>query len=456
MVERFSKIGFIMAMAGSTVGLGNVWKFPTMVGNNGGSAFILLYLIFNLTIIGVAFMAELVIGRLGRSDTADSMKKLAPSHKKAWSQAGWTMIAPIFIASFYILIVGWIFYYVCLSFATDLPATEAIAQETFKTLAEDNLISATLCFTMVFVMVFYSVARGIKSGIEKLNLWMMPMLFVLLFFLIIYALFSSGNFLNAVKFLFIPDFSKIADSKIILDALGLSLFSLSMGVGTVLTYGASLSDDTDIQKSTYLIVIINLVISLMMGLVVFSFITISEGQPAASGPGLVFVSLASLFAQMGIIGSILAAMFFVSLLFAGITSAVSMIEPLTLYFINKFGFSRIKSVIIIGVITFVLGFACLLSYYGATSKYFSLPAGILGNEKAMPFFDMLDYLTSNIMMPIGALVFSIFVGWFLDKKLVYSVLSSSMSERGYQIWRFVLRYLVPITILVIGFYQFVK
>lgn len=453
MVERFTKIGFILAMAGSTVGLGNAWKFPTMTGNNGGSAFILLYLILNFTIIGVAFMAELVIGRLGRTDTAGSMYALAPSHKKAWSMSGWFILTAVLIASFYMIVIGWIFYYACLSFTT-LPTADK-AGEVFGNLVGNNFTSSFLCFSAVFFMVFYSVARGIKSGIEKLNLWMMPMLIVLLILIVFYSMFQGDHFVDAVKFLFIPDFAKLTDPNIILQALGLSLFSLSMGVGTVLVYGSSLPDDSNIVKSTFFIIVINLIVSILMGLVVFTFIPIVAGVPAQEGAGLIFISLTSLFAELGIAGNVIATMFFISLLFAGITSAVSMIEPMVLYFINKFHISRIKAVIIIGVIVYVLGLLCTLSYYGATAGYLSLPTGVVGNVKPVAFFDILDFLTSNIMMPIGTLVFSIFAGYFLGKEKIWGLFKDYMSEKTFKIWLFVLRYIVPVVIIVISVYMFI-
>lgn len=454
MVEKFTKLGFILAMAGSTVGLGNAWKFPTMTGNNGGSAFILLYLILNFTIIIVAFMAELAIGRIARSDVANSMFKLAPSHKKAWSMSGLFMLTAIFISSFYMLVIGWIFYYVCLGF-TALPSKE-MAGGVFENLLYSNFTSAFLCFTIVFFIVFYSVARGIKSGIEKLNLWMMPLLVVLLVVIVIYSVFQGDHFIDAVKFLFIPDFSKMLDPNIILQALGLSLFSLSMGVGTVLTYGSSLPDNSNLTRSTMFIILINLVVSILMGLIVFTFIPIVAGQPASDGPGLIFISLTSLFSELGASGNYIAVAFFISLLFAGITSAVSMIEPMVLYFINQFKFTRIKSILIIGVFVYILGLLCVVSYYKETSAFLSIPAGAIGNEKSIAFFDILDFITSNIFMPIGVLVFSIFVGWVMSKEKLYELFETFMSKKGFEIWLFVLKFIVPIVIITISVYTLIK
>lgn len=451
-MEKFSKIGFVLAMAGSAVGLGNAWKFPTMTGNNGGSAFILLYIILTFGVAAVAFLAELAIGKLGESDTVNSMYKLAPNHKKAWSMSGFYMITGSLIAAFYMIVIGWILYYIIISFGS-LPTTTEQAAQTFGNLIGNNLLAAISCYTAVFFIVFFVVSKGIKSGIEKLNYWMMPSLFGLLVLLVVYSVSQSEHFGDAVAFLFIPDFSKILNADLILQALGLAFFSLSMGVCTVATYAASLPDGTNLVKSTFSIIGINILIGIMMGLVVFSFIPIVEGQPAAEGAGLIFVSLASLFAQMGAIGNILAIMFFVSLLFAGITSAVSMIEPFALYLINHFHFSRKKAISYIGVVIYILSLVCIFSYYGKTSEIFGISAGAIGNEKQIAFFDVLDFLTSNILMPLGAITFSIFVGWIIKKDGVYILFSDFMNKTWFEIWYFALKFIVPIAIVVIGIYQ---
>lgn len=184
----------------------------------------------------------------------------------------------------------------------------------------------------------------------------------------------------------------------------------------------------------------------MMGLVVFSFIPLQEGVPAASGPGLIFVSLASLFAQMGVVGNFLAVAFFVSLLFAGITSAVSMIEPFVAYLIGQHGVSRKKALLYIGVFIYTLGVFCILSYYEQTAAVF--------NFFGKPFFDVLDFFTSNILMPLGAITFSIFVGWVIDQNKLWALFSEFMSRTAFNIWLFALRFVVPLAIIAIGAYQF--
>ncbi len=441
--EKFSKIGFVLAMAGSAVGLGNAWKFPTMVGNNGGSAFIILYLLLTFAIAFVAFLAELSIGKLGESDVVSSIYKLAPKHKKIWSFSGFFMIGAILIASFYMVVIGWILKYIYLSFSPLLSSREEAAQQ-FNTLLSNDLSSAIVCFSLVFLMVFFAVSKGVKSGIEKLNIWMMPGLFILLICILFYAISMGDGFVKTAKFLFVPNFSAITPD-VVLQALGLAFFSLSMGVGVIPTYAANLPEQTNLIKSTLSIIFINILIGIMMGLVVFTFIFAYGADSTASGPGLIFISLVTLFAKLGIVGNIMAIAFFVSLLFAGVTSAVSMIEPFAYYLVRKFEISRKMALVYIGIFVYILGLFCIFSYYAHTANIFS----IFGK----PVFDALDFLTSNIMMPIGAIIFSFFVGYKLKKESLYLLFGEFMGKVFFEIWYFALRYIVPIAICAIMIYQ---
>ena len=441
--EKFSKIGFVLAMAGSAVGLGNAWKFPTMVGNNGGSAFIVLYLLLTFAIAFVAFLAELSIGKLGESDVVSSIYKLAPKHKKIWSLSGFFMIGAILIASFYMVVIGWILKYIYLGFSPLLADTKEAAAQ-FNTLLSNDLSSAIVCFSLVFLMVFFAVSKGVKSGIEKLNIWMMPGIFILHVSILFYAISIGDGFVKAAKFLFVPNFSAITPD-VVLQALGLAFFSLSMGVGVIPTYAANLPEQTNLIKSTLSIIFINILIGVMMGLVVFTFIFAYGADSTASGPGLIFISLVTLFAKLGIVGNVMAIAFFVSLLFAGVTSAVSMIEPFAYYLVRKFEISRKMALVYIGIFVYILGLFCIFSYYAQTANIFS----IFGK----PVFDALDFLTSNIMMPIGAIIFSFFVGYKLKKESLYLLFGEFMGKVFFEIWYFTLRYIVPIAICAIMIYQ---
>ena len=445
MHKKFSKLGYILAMAGSAIGLGNAWKFPTMAGNHGGFAFIFLYFVLTILIACVAFLAEAGIGRLSGKDTPKALIELAPKGQRFWGLGGFFMITALLIASFYLVVIGWILYYACLSIG-GLPASTDEASNLFDNLIKNNLTSVLSCYFAVLFITFYTVSRGIKEGIEKLNFILMPSLFILLIVILIYSFtFNSSGFSGAVSFIFTPDFSKILDPELILAAMGLALFSLSLGVGTVSTYGASLGEDTNLFKSLLYIVGLNICMGILMGLVVFSFVQVAPGASANDGPGLIFVSLASLFGELGAVGSALGFMFFISLLFAGITSAVSMIEPAVRYFEDEKGISRIKSSAILGVLVFGLGVLCVLSFYEPTKESFA----IFGKS----IFDILDYATSNVLMPLGVLFFSIFAGWIMPKERFYTLFLNYAPKFAVDIWYFILRFILPILVVGIGIYR---
>lgn len=445
MHKKFSKLGYILAMAGSAIGLGNAWKFPTMTGNHGGFAFIFLYFVLTILIACVAFLAEAGIGRLSGKDTPKALIELAPKGQKFWGLGGFFMITALLIASFYLVVIGWILYYACLSIG-GLPASTDEASKLFDSLIKNNLTSVLSCYFAVLFITFYTVSRGIKEGIEKLNFILMPSLFILLIVILIYSFtFNSSGFSGAVSFIFTPDFSKILDPELILAAMGLALFSLSLGVGTVSTYGASLGEDTNLFKSLLYIVGLNICMGILMGLVVFSFVQVAPGASANDGPGLIFVSLASLFGELGAVGSALGFMFFISLLFAGITSAVSMIEPAVRYFEDEKGISRIKSSAILGILVFGLGVLCVLSFYEPTKESFAI------FDKSI--FDILDYATSNVLMPLGVLFFSIFAGWIMPKERFYTLFLNYAPKFAVDIWYFILRFILPILVVGIGIYR---
>lgn len=438
MNEKFSKIGFILVVAGSAVGLGNAWKFPTLVGTNGGSAFILLYVILTLCVGFVIFLAELSIGKLSEKDPINAYKTLAPKHKTSWSLVGYTIIGAILIVSFYSIIIGWIVRYFFMSFG-NLPSDIETSKAVFENLLTKDFLSQMVCFSIVFLITFWVVSKGIKSGIEKLNVVMMPTLFLLLVLMLVYSMSISG-FMDAFKFLFVPNFSDITTNSI-LNALGLAFFSMSIGAGSIITYSASISGSANHVKSTLSIIFINILIGLMMGLIVFTFIFEFGGNPSEQGPGLIFISLTTLFANMGMTGQILAMLFFIALFFAGLTSAVSMVEPSVFYLMNEYKFSRKKALSIIAIVVYLLGTICVLSYITTTSNYFTF-----FNKS---FFDLLDYTASNIIMPFGGFFAAIFVGFVLKKETLKDFFSHCMSDTVFEIWYFFVRFITPVAVLVI-------
>lgn len=438
MNEKFSKVGFILAVAGSAVGLGNAWKFPTLVGTNGGSAFIILYLLLTFLVSFVIFLGEISIGKLSGKDPVNAYKTLAPKNGNAWSLAGFCIVGSVLIFSFYSVIMGWILKY-CVSSLYYLPTTVDESGAVFNTLLTGDLGVILFYYTISVLLTFWIVSKGIVEGIERLNVWMMPALFIFLVIMLIFSSTMSG-FGESAKFMLKPDFTALNKDSV-LAALGLAFFTLSLGVGTIITYAASLPDKTNILKSSLSIVFINILIGVMMGLIVFTFIFEFGADPSQQGPGLVFISLATLFSKLGIFGHIFAVMFFVSLFFAALTSAVSMIEPSALYLINTFKMSRKKALAIILVFVYIMGVLCIFSYQATTSEYLTF----FGKS----FFDCVDYFTSNILMPISGILIAIFVGYVMDKSSLEKLFIPYMGMVGFKIWYMLLRSVALFAVILI-------
>jgi len=414
-VNKFSRIGFILAAAGSAVGLGNIWKFPYITGEYGGGAFVLVYLLAIAFIGLTVFLAEAVIGQNAQANVATAFVETSKSKNKNWKIAGFMIMTGLIILSFYSVVLGWILSYVISSFGA-LPTDPKMAGSAFETLISKDLSSTLLYHTLIAGTVIFIVLKGIKEGIEKINLILMPLLGFILIGLLIYAL-TLDSFSQAVSFMFSPDWSKI-DSNALLAALGQAFFTLSLGVGTILTYSASLPKEANFVKSSIMVAIVDTTIALVSGLIIFSFL-FEAGAQSSAGPGLVFISLPVIFSGWGIMGQIIAISFFIALLFAGITSAVSMIEPSLMFFIERFNMTRKKAIIICGSVFYSFGIIALLSMsssYGAQLTFF--------NKNA---FDWMDFITSSIMMPLAAFTTCIFLGYFVDKKLLEGIFTKHTS-----------------------------
>ncbi|WP_169755084.1 sodium-dependent transporter [Campylobacter curvus] len=433
--EQFSKIGYVLAVAGSAVGLGNAWKFPYMVGENGGSAFVLLYLVICFLVGVPIFMAELSIGKLSESDSVNAFRKLADKHKNLWQYVGiLAMVTATIISCYYIVIIGWVIKYFFLSFSS-LPSDIESSKAIFNELITKDAGEQTICFIAAFALCFYVLSKGVKSGIEKLNVWMMPSLFIMLLIMLGYSATMDG-FVASAKFLLVPDFSKISINSLLL-ALGLAFWTLSLGMAAIITYSASLSDDTNLSTSTISVVLINITLAIMMGLVIFTFIFEFDATPA-QGPGLVFISLPTLFAKLGFAGNILAVAFFVALIFAGITSAISIVEPFVFFLIREYSISRKKALAIVGAGVFVVGLMCVFA------NIENIGDKILFFGKN--FFDFLDFTSSNVLLPISGILEAIFVGYFMKRKALYTLFSPYMSDLVFNVWYFLLRFVAPICV----------
>ena len=435
-IGRFSRVGFILAAAGSAVGLGNIWKFPYITGEYGGGAFVLVYLL-TVLLIGFSIMiAEMLIGYMGRKDTVTSFENLAPKNKNFWKYAGFQSLAGLFVMIFYSVVIGWIFHYIVTSL-TYLPSSVKEAEITFNAMLHVDIWTQLFYHSAAFIWITCVLTKGIKGGIEKMNMVLMPALMLILFGMFMYAL-SLEGFGKAFTFMFAPDWSKI-NSEAFVTAVGHAFFTLSLGMGAIMTYSASMEKNSNLVHNAFWVVFLDTLISLVAGLMLFTFLY-QYGSGPAKGPGLVFISLPAAFYEMGIIGNIFAVLFFIALAFAGLTSAVSLVEPMVQYFIDRFSWGRVRASVSMGLFFYLVGIIALLSNIDGFKEYLTW-----GNKN---FFDWVDYVTAAIMLPAGGLIMAIFVGFVVDKHRVESIMKPQLGI-AFDVWFFSLRYITPIAMFVV-------
>ena len=435
--NRFTRIGFILAAAGSAVGLGNIWKFPYITGENGGGVFVLVYLA-TVFFIGMSiFVAEVLIGSNSNKDAVTAFETLAPKESKYWKYSGFSFLTGLLILTFYSVVIGWIFHYIVLSISS-LPTNFKESEDVFTNFLKDDILSQFIYYTLTFIIIAYTISKGVKKGIEKLNNILMPSLIGILIFLLIYSIQLDG-FYKAVEFMFYPNFEKFHTSSIIV-AVGHAFFTLSIGMVTILTYAASLDRNVNIVKASTYIVIMDTLIALVAGLIIFS-ITFTASQEPSKGAGLVFITLPAIFYEMGTIGIYLALLFFIALAFAAITSAVSILEPTVMYLVERKNISRKKATYGVAFFAYLVGIFVLLSNTDAYSQTLTFGSKNL--------FDWFDFVSSAILMPIGGILIAIFVGYVLDKEVSKKAIIPYTGETFYNIWLFTIRYLAPISIIAI-------
>lgn len=435
-IARFGRIGFILAAAGSAVGLGNIWKFPYITGEYGGGAFVLIYMV-TVLLVGVSvMMAEMLIGYMGRMDTVSSFEKLAPAKKKLWKFGGFQSLAGLLVMTFYSVVIGWIFHYIVTSLTT-LPSSVKEAEAVFGAMLHEGFWTQLFYHTLSFGIITYVLTRGIKGGIEKLNLVLMPSLILILLGMFFYAL-TLDTFAKSVDFMFTSDFSKI-DSNAFAVAVGHAFFTLSLGMGAIMTYAASMEKNANIVTNTLWVVFLDTFIAILAGLVLFTFL-FEYGSGPAKGPGLVFISLPAAFYEMGVLGNFFAVLFFLALAFAGLTSAVSLTEPMVQYFIDRFSWSRLKASLSMGLFFYLVGVVVILSNIEGTKEYLTWGSKTL--------FDWVDFATASIMLPLGGLIMAVFIGFSVEKSRVASVMKPHLGFT-FELWYFTLRYVIPLAMVVV-------
>ena len=438
-----SKIGFILASAGSAIGLGAVWKFPYMTAANGGGSFLLVFLIFTLLIGLPLLLAEFVLGRGAAVSAVKTFGKLGKNKK--YNIFGIIGAFALFVLlSFYSVIGGWILVYLGISIADALgiySASDYVAL--FSTIISNPWIAlgAQAMFILLNVLI---VSRGVQKGIERASKIMMPMLFII-FLTIITRSLTLPNSMAGVTYFLKPDFSKITTSGLLF-ALGQSFFALSIGVTAMLTYASYLNKQVNMVQSGVSVVIMNIAVSIMAGLAIFPAMS-SFGMESEGGPSLLFIVLPQLFNNMAF-GKIFYILFLILFLFATITSSVVMLEINVGNLTDQKNTNRTKWSVIVGILTFVFGIPSALSYGTLASTLFF----------GKTFFDSMDFLVSNILMPLGCLFLSIFTGYVLDKKVAMRELhvkeDNKVSLGFFKVWLFLLRYILPIIIAVVCLAQF--
>lgn len=431
-----SRFGALVAMAGSAVGLGNLWRFPYLVGENGGAAFIIVYILLSFLICLPIFVSEFVIGRRSQKNAYAAFRDLSGGSEWRWIGL-FTVIVPLIVLSYYSVIGGWSVEYLFKSLTFSF--SEA-SRSTMNTMFTD-FVSSTwaplaahtvfLLFTTVIVMV------GIKYGIEKFSKVMMPLLFIIVVAIAIYSLMLPGA-KAGIDYLFRPDFSKI-DAKACASALGQAFFSLSLGFGTIMTYASYVSKSDNIMTQSAATAISDLMFALIAGIAIMPAVFAFGIDPQA-GPGLVFETLPYIFGQMPA-GGLIAILFFVALLVAALTSSISMLEVAVAYLVEEKKFSRVWACITLFVICWVVGALCSLSF-GPLSHI-----RINGSN----IFDFFDSLSSNVLMTLGSLFTVLFVGWRLKKTDIYDEFTNggtlSVNARIFGILWFLIRYICPLAII---------
>lgn len=431
-----SKLGFIMAAAGSAIGLGAIWKFPYVAGTAGGGAFFLIFLIFTLLIGLPILLAEFVVGRGSQKNAINAYKFFAPG--TGWHWVGIMGVGTSFLLlSFYSVVGGWILIYLIKTISGGLVGLSGSGYGNLFNHLIANPVVAVASQGLFMLITIMIVAQGIQKGIERASQIMMPALFVSFLILIIRSL-TLPHVMEGIHFFLYPDFSQLS-GKSILFALGQSFFALSVGISVMVTYSSYLSKQESLPKSASLIVILNIGISLLAGLAIFPAV-FSFGLKPTAGPGLLFVVLPAVFNKMPF-GMIFLFIFLMLFLFATLTSAFSMLEIIVAVFTkNSYG-KRTKTTWISGIIIFIIGIPSALSY------------GVLSHFKIFDktIFDLSDFLVSNVLLPIGALLIALFVSLKIPRKQLMDEFTSGTThaKKFFTVWLLLIKYVVPVAIIIV-------
>ena len=439
-----SKLGIILATAGSAVGLGNVWRFPFMTGQNGGAAFIILYFGCILLLGIPGMVSEFIIGRHAQANAYRAYGKMGG---KLWRGVGLLGIfTSTIILGFYAVVAGWCLQYLFASVGGQLTGDTEYVSQYFQTFSSDPL--KPCLWGVIFVLITHLIiVRGVRHGIERASKILMPLLLVLLVVIVVASCLLPGA-IEGVRFLLLPDFSKVTHS-VLLEALGQAFFSLSLGTACLCTYASYFSRHTNLLRSATQIALLDTVIAILAGLMIFPA-AFSVGVNPDSGPSLIFITLPNVFQQafatMPTVGYVISILFYALLVFAALTSTISMHEIGTAFFHEELKMKRQSAAWILTIVCSVICVFCSLSVGAVDSLR------LFG----MPLMDFCDFLTAQVMLPAGALLTSLMLGWVVSRNLVRDELTNHgiVSESLFPVWRFGVRYVVPLCILLIFLHQF--
>ncbi|MFH2050642.1 MAG: sodium-dependent transporter [bacterium] len=422
-------LGFILAASGSAIGLGNIWKFPYITGEYGGGAFVLVYLIC-VVLVGLPLMVtEMIIGRRAQCNPVGAFQKL---HKKGsmWKGVGWLGVASGFvILSFYSVVAGWALAYIFKAIAGFSGTAEAIQGQFVELVVSPG--NSILWHTLFMILCMGIVIGGVQKGIERWSKILMPALFIILLGLMLYGLFATTGGLAALSFLFKPDFHKLS-AEGVLSAMGHAFFTLSLGMGAMITYGSYMRKDENLMKNAIVVSFLDTLIALMAGVAIFSLV-FHYGMEPGQSVGLIFKTLPVLFAETGPWVSI---PFFILLSFAALTSGISLLEVVVSYFIDQRNWSRKTATMVMGGLIYLFG---ILSAVSAWTVPF--------RGKDQSFFDIFDFISTNYMLPIGGFLTCLYIAWVMKDK----DRSDEFGSKGplYKGLMFILRYVTPIALILV-------
>ena len=438
-----SKLGIVLATAGSAVGLGNIWRFPYMTGQNGGAAFLLMY-VGCILLLGVPGMiSEFIVGRHAQTNAARAYDKL--SGGRPWKLVGYLgILTSTIILGFYAVVAGWCLQYLFASISGQMQGDTEYVQQYFADFSS-SAWKPVLCGLLFILITHFIIVRGVRKGIEKASKWLMPILLVLLVVLVVASCMLPGA-MEGVKFLLYPDFSKL-NSDVMLEALGQAFFSLSLGTACLCTYASYFTRKTNLLHSAGQIALLDTLIAILSGLLIFPAAA-SVGISADSGPSLIFITLPNVFQQafgsVPAVGYVVSIMFYALLVFAALTSSISMHEIGTAFFTEEFQMPRKYSA---WVLTTVAGVICLLCSWSVGA----IDIEVMG----LSLMDFCDQLTANIMLPLGGMLACLFVGWYIPRQVVLDEFTNYGQDNHsfYRVYLFAVRYVCPVCIILIFLHQ---